>query len=117
MKTVVSSWVAGMLLGAAVLAQSVDQRMLMEALSLARTRESGALARFHQAYQLTPADPRISLLEVITPFRRAVLLAQAELDKGNFVLTPTGLAALMAPYAGQTALRSTVSSSLLPAVV
>jgi hypothetical protein len=88
-----------------------DEQLVLDALSLAHTRASGALARFHGAYQLAPADPRVTQLEVITEYRRAVLLAQAEADRGNFVLSPTGLTKLMEPFRGQTAIRAQVSIS------
>ena len=91
--------------------------MLLDALSLARTRQSGALARFHEGYGLTPADPRVARLEVITEFRRAVMLAQMEADRGNFILSPSGLGRLLAPYAGRTAFRAEVRVSPLATFV
>lgn len=97
--------------------QPLSDQFLLDALSLARTRQSGALERFHASYKLEPADPRISRLEVITEFRRAVMLAQMEADRGNFILSPTGLSKLLAPYAGRTAIRAEVRVSPLATFV
>ena len=97
--------------------QPSDERMLLDALSLARSRQSGALDRFHATYILEPADPRIARLEVITEFRRAVMLAQMEASRGNFILSPTGLGKLLAPYAGRTAIRAEVRVSPLATFV
>ena len=115
--TKIAAAALALIAAAAPHAQMGNEPLLLEALSLARTRESGALARFHRGYQITPADPRIATLEVITEYRRAVLLAQAEMDKGNFILSPTGLAALLAPYRGLTALRAEVRLSPLSTFV
>lgn len=97
--------------------QPFGDRMLLDALSLARTRQSGELDRFHNSYKLEPADPRISRLQVITEFRRAVVLAQMEMNAGNFVLSPTGLSRLLAPYAGRTAILAEVRVSPLATFV
>jgi hypothetical protein len=97
--------------------QPFDERMLLDALSLARSRQSAALDRFHAAYVLDPMDPRIARLEVITEFRRAVMLAQFEASRGNFILSPTGLGKLLAPHAGRTAIRAEVRVSPLATFV
>jgi hypothetical protein len=97
--------------------QPLSDQFLLDALSLARTRQSGALERFHASYKLEPADPRIGRLEVITEFRRAVMLAQMEANRGNFILSPTGLSRLLAPYGGRTAIRAEVRVSPLATFV
>jgi hypothetical protein len=82
------------LLGAAALAAAtaartgaVDLRLdpatITQALSLGQTTIVSDLTRFHQPYRLDVSRPPVDYVEVVTPFRRIVLAAQARARAGD----------------------------------
>lgn len=80
---------------------------LTDALSLARTRDAALYDAFHAGYRLA-ASGIVDSVEVITEFRRAVLLARAHTDRGDFSFTEQNLAAEMSPFRGTTTVVATV---------
>ncbi len=93
------------ILVALVLAPS--QTSLTEARSLARTRDAALYDAFNAGYKLA-ASGIVDSVDVITEFRRAVLLARAHTDRGDFSFTEQNLAAEMAPYRGTITIVATV---------
>jgi hypothetical protein len=80
---------------------------LDEALSLARTRDAALYDAFNAGYRLA-ASGIVDSVEVITEFRRAVLLARAHTDRGDFSFTAQNLATEMAPFRGTLSIVATV---------
>lgn len=75
---------------------------LVDALSLARTHDQSMFDAFNAGYQLA-ASGDIERVEVITEFRRAVLLAHARADQGDYSFTARDLDLAMAPFRGTVA--------------
>ncbi len=86
----------GMLLVVLALIQLPSAR---EVFDLGRSHDTALWDAFNRGYELTPADP-IDRAEVVTEFRRAVLLVHEESVKGAFRLTDQDVATAMAPFAG-----------------
>ena len=78
---------ATLAVAAGTLAGAVDLRLdpatISQALSLGQTAIAGDLTRFHQPYRLDVARPPVDYLEVVTPYRRIVLAAQAHARAGD----------------------------------
>ena len=73
-----------------------------QALDLGRTRDDTMFAAFNRGYELAVADP-IERAEIITEFRRAVLIVRDQYNVGDFGLTERDLVKAMTPYDGQVA--------------
>ena len=71
-----------------------------QALDLGRTRDDALLAAFNNGYALGSSDP-IDHAEVITEFRRAVLIVRQHALQGEYGFTAVDLDRAMKPYAGQ----------------
>jgi hypothetical protein len=71
----------------APLAGGVDVRLdvqaIGQALSLGQTAIVADLTRFHRPYRVEVSRPPVDYLEVVTPFRRIVLAAQARARAGD----------------------------------
>ena len=78
------------------LAQIPDAR---EALRLGRSQDEALYAAFTKGYSLSPADP-VDYAEIITEFRRAVLIVRARAQLGEFGFTERDLNVAMTPYLG-----------------
>lgn len=89
-------------------AQTLTPTALDEALRLARTRRSADLDNFTTPYIVTRGGPGAPTVEVITEFRRAVILARQQVDAGNFTWSPTNLSRAIAKYEGLTSVRAEV---------
>jgi hypothetical protein len=70
-----------------------------EALRLGRSQDEALYAAFTKGYSLSPAEP-IESAEIITEFRRAVLLVRARAQLGEFGFTERDLGVAMAPHLG-----------------
>lgn len=57
-------------------------RLLDEALSVGQSRIESVRTRFHQPYRLQIARPPFDYVEVVTPFRRVVLLTEDRTNLG-----------------------------------
>lgn len=78
------------------LAQFPDAR---DALRLGRSQDEALHAAFARGYSLSPVDP-VESAEIITEFRRAVLLVRARAQLGEFGFTERDLNVAMAPHLG-----------------
>ncbi len=87
------------LLLAVALAQLPSMR---QALDLGRTNDEAMLAAFNRGYELTPGDS-INRAEIITEFRRAVLIVRERMTHGQPSFSEHDLANEMAAYDGQVA--------------
>lgn len=61
----------------------IDTRAMQEAIAIGQSRIDGERDRFHAPYRLAVAKAPVDDIEVITPFRRIVLDAQAAAEIGN----------------------------------
>lgn len=73
-----------------------------QALDLGRTRDDALLAAFHRSYELT-AGGTLDHAEIITEFRRAVMIVRERADRGEYALSTQDLEKAMAPFRGQVA--------------
>lgn len=73
-----------------------------QALDLGRTRDEALLDAFNQSYQL-PVHAPIERAEIITEFRRAVLMVRDQYNIGDFGSTERDLAKAMQPFEGKVA--------------
>jgi hypothetical protein len=62
---------------------ALDTRALQEAVAIGQSRLTGERERFHAPYALMVAKAPVDYVDVITPFRRIVLAAQAQAEIGN----------------------------------
>jgi len=76
--TVLSLLVPVLLAGAAGLGfeSQIDARLIEEALALGQSRIESVHTRYHQPYRLQVARPPFDYIDVITPFRRVVLITE-----------------------------------------
>ena len=61
----------------------LDPATITQALSLGQTTIVSDLTRFHQPYRVDVSRPPVDYVEVVTPFRRVVLAAQARARAGD----------------------------------
>jgi len=80
-------------------AQSTPTR---QALDLGRTRDDALFAAFNRGYELPPSGD-VYRAEIITEFRRAVLMARDKYNVGDFGMTERDMAKAMAPFEGTVA--------------
>jgi hypothetical protein len=90
---------AGVLLLAAVLTAAPVQDSLRDALNLGHTRDQALFDAFNRGYALTPSGT-IDSAEVITEFRRAVLIVREHEALGDYIQDTRNLTNALAPYAG-----------------
>jgi len=62
---------------------SLDQQSLAEAIALGLSRIDDMRSRFHAAYRLEVMQPPVDYIEVVTPFRRVALDAEAHTRAGE----------------------------------
>lgn len=107
----IGPWIAVAAIFAAAatsIAQTLTPTALDEALRLARTRRPSDLDNFALPYLVVRGGPGAPTVEVITEFRRAVILARQQVDAGNYTWSPTNLGRAMAKYGGLTTVRADV---------
>src|SRR6266545_2753907 len=78
-------------------AQANDAR---DALRLGRSQDEALYAAFSKGYSLSPADP-VASAEIITEFRRAVLIVREHAQQGEFGFTERDLNVAMQPHVGK----------------
>ena len=78
---------------------TVSQDPLREALNLGHTRDQGLFDSFNRGYQLTPSGT-IDRAEIITEFRRAVILVREREALGDYIQDSRTLSNALAPFAG-----------------
>jgi hypothetical protein len=62
---------------------SLDQQSLAEAIALGLSRIDDMRSRFHATYRLEVMQPPVDYIEVVTPFRRVALDAEAHTRAGE----------------------------------
>src|SRR3954463_238048 len=70
-----------------------------EALRLGRTQDDALYTAFSNGYSLSPSSP-VSSAEIITEFRRAVLIVREHAQLGEFGFTERDLEVAMKPHLG-----------------
>jgi hypothetical protein len=73
-----------------------------QALDLGRTRDDALFDAFNRGYELPPSG-MIDRAEIVTEFRRAVLMVRDKYTLGDFGMTERDLTKAMAPFEGQVA--------------
>ena len=96
------------IVAAAAASQSLGPAVLDEALRISRMRRPADYDGFTLPYLVLPGGPGRPKVEVITEFRRAVLLGREQYDLGNFTWSPTNLKRAVAKYEGLTSVRAEV---------
>jgi hypothetical protein len=83
--TVYRSIVAALLAGIVLAAYepTLDRRALADAIAIGQSRIETQRARFHQAYRIPVSRPPLDYIDVVTPFRRVVLEAEASARTGR----------------------------------
>src|SRR4029453_2200687 len=64
---------------------SLDPRSLADAIDLGQSRIDDVRSRFHAAYHIEVMQPPVDYIEVVTPFRRIALDAEARTRAGERV--------------------------------
>ena len=82
----------------AVLASQADY--LREAVTLGQTRDDALFDSFNKGYELA-ASGVIDRAEIITEFRRAVLIERDQVRQGDYTFGPADLAKAVTPFTGQ----------------
>src|SRR4029453_8197881 len=62
---------------------SLDPRSLADAIDLGQSRIDDVRSRFHAAYHIEVMQPPVDYIEVVTPFRRIALDAEARARAGE----------------------------------
>ena len=92
------------ILGPALLALAIAQTAQLpdarEALRLGRTQDDAIFTAFAKGYSLSPADP-VTSAEIVTEFRRAVLIVREHAQRGEFGFTERDLDVAMKPHLGR----------------
>jgi hypothetical protein len=94
---------SGVLLIASLLAaaflQVAPESDVRDALNLGRTHDQALYDAFSAGYRLTPSGV-VDSVEVITEFRRAVLIVRDHALQGEYSFTANDLASALTPYRG-----------------
>lgn len=72
---------------------------LRDALNLGQTRDDALFASFNTSYNL-PVSGTIDRMEIVTEFRRAVLLAREQMQQGHIGFDANDLAKAIDPFKG-----------------
>lgn len=93
--------VAILLNGQAGIEVDIDSRAIDQAVSIARERRDAVIRTFNDRYVLVPTDPRLERMEIITEFRRVVLMGRERIMAGNFTWTAYEMTRLLEPFRGR----------------
>lgn len=63
--------------------QTLDRRLIDEAIGVGRSRIEAVRTRYHEPYRIQIARPPIDYIDIVTPFRRVVLLAHERAQAGG----------------------------------
>lgn len=83
-----------------LVSQAAQVDYARDAITLGRTRDPALYDAFNTGYLLSPSGP-IERAEIITEFRRAVMLVRERVDKGEMAITERDVATAVTPYRGQ----------------
>jgi hypothetical protein len=87
--------------GPAGIEVDIDSRAIDQAVSIARERRDAVVGAFNDRYVLAPTDPRLERMEIITEFRRVVLMGRERIAAGNFTWTAYEMTRLLEPFRGR----------------
>jgi hypothetical protein len=93
------SWMAAVLTLMGVAAQQDGAR---DAVALGRSRDQALYSAFHADYTL-PASGDVEHVELVTEFRRAVLIVRQHADLGEYSFNENNLTRAMVPFRGLVA--------------
>jgi hypothetical protein len=79
--------------------QAPSQSEAHDAVALGRTRDPAQYDAFHAGYVLSPSG-EVERVEVITEFRRAVLIVRQHAEMGEYSFNENNLARALVPYRG-----------------
>jgi hypothetical protein len=82
----------------------IDGRTIDQAVSMARERREHVLRAFNDRYVLTTTDSRFDGVEIITEFRRVVLMGRERIVKGVHSWTAFEMTRLLEPWRGRLSL-------------
>jgi hypothetical protein len=75
----------GVLLASSAVAgfeQALDRRLIDDATAIGQSRIEAVRTRYHQPYRIQVARPPLDYVDIVTPFRRVVLLAEERVRAG-----------------------------------
>jgi hypothetical protein len=78
---------------------AAPQDPLRDAVNLGRTHDQQLYASFHSGYSLASSG-EVERVEIITEFRRAVLIVREHADMGEYSFNENNLTRALAPYRG-----------------
>jgi hypothetical protein len=78
------------------------QDWLRDAVTLGRSRDDGLIVAFNKGYSLSPSGT-IERAEIVTEFRRAVLIVREHAVLGDYTYGTVDLAKALEPFKGQVA--------------
>ena len=73
---------------------------LKDAVNLGRTHDQALYNAFHAGYRLA-ASGDVDSVEIVTEFRRAVMIVRQHADTGEYSFNENGLVSELAPFRGQ----------------
>jgi hypothetical protein len=79
----------------------IDSRAIDEAVSIARERRDEVLRTFNDRYMLVHSEFRFESIEIITEFRRVVLMGRERIVAGSFSWTAYEMTRLLEPWRGR----------------
>ena len=74
--------------------QALDLRSIDDAIAIGQSSIEAVRTRYHQPYRIQVARPPIDYIEIVTPFRRVVLLAEERVQLGARLFQREAIAAL-----------------------
>ncbi len=63
--------------------QTLDRRLIDDAISVGQSRIEAVRTRYHEPYRIQVARPPIDYIDIVTPFRRVALLAEERAQAGG----------------------------------
>ncbi len=96
---IVAMW-ASAVSGADLALQATAESSAHEAVALGRSRDAALYDAFQGGYALTPSGD-VESAEIITEFRRAVMIVRRHADLGEYSFNENNLAREMVPYRGK----------------
>lgn len=105
--TVLPLLLAALLAGATVsgFEPTITPRLIDEALSIGQSRIDSVRTRFHQPYRLQVGRPPIDYVDIVTPYRRVVLLTEERTQLGIRAFTRGEATAALGKQSGVVELR------------
>ncbi len=74
--------------------QTLDRRLIDEAIGVGQSRIAAVRTRYHEPYRIQVARPPIDYIDIVTPFRRVVLLAHERARAGGNLFQRDAIALL-----------------------